>query len=199
VLRDCAQARSILAVLFDIDPLPTLINSFAPYKRDHGFFPSPLDPLHSFKTYSSPSFGEIAERQRKYLANFVCDRCSRAFTRRFNLVEHLNLAHSGVSRHFCCSTCRKLFLRAKDRNRHQCSQHSNEHRFVCDRLPERNGIGCSKAFRRWDALKENREKTQYCLTTRDSSEPSGSETSRAKSANVEPTRPGTDVVRCGYR
>ncbi|KAL9623754.1 MAG: hypothetical protein Q9160_001985 [Pyrenula sp. 1 TL-2023] len=56
-----------------------------------------------------------------------------------------------------CPQCAQRFRRQGDCNRHIDIQH-DEPKFVCGELPEHNGKGCDRRFKRRDALHDHRRK-----------------------------------------
>lgn len=98
------------------------------------------------------------------LNRFKCSQCSKAYTRKANLVDHVQSEHSTEPVKYPCKKCSKTFLRMSDRNRHERNQHGDM-RFVCGQQPDHEGDGCGIAFARLDALKEHRS-TLKCAKSR---------------------------------
>ena len=90
------------------------------------------------------------KRIQKHPATFQCPRCSKRFTRAYNLRSHLR-THTD-ERPFVCTVCGKAFARQHDRKRHE-GLHSGEKKFVCrGDLSNGRQWGCGRRFARADAL-----------------------------------------------
>ncbi|KAI1007054.1 C2H2 finger domain transcription factor [Podosphaera aphanis] len=88
--------------------------------------------------------------KKQYPATYQCSRCTKKFTRAYNLRSHLR-THTD-ERPFTCSVCNKAFARQHDRKRHE-DLHSGERRFVCKgELKPSGEWGCGRRFARADAL-----------------------------------------------
>jgi hypothetical protein len=94
----------------------------------------------------------------KHPAKFSCHICSKVYTRREKLNNHLR-THSDERVLVKCSIagCGKSFARDDERKRHEKEVHSGEKRFSCTGnlkygIPGSNVYGCGKAFPRLSAL-----------------------------------------------
>jgi Zinc finger, C2H2 type len=109
-------------------------------------------------------------RARQGTTRYKCswESCSKAFTRRSALVDHIRGIHDR-EKPFTCEVCQKAFVRRNDWARHQKLQHSEEKTHVCG--------SCGKSFARPDALLEHfrSKKGQRCLqsSSRTTSHPPG--------------------------
>ena len=126
---------------------------------------------------------------------FRCDKCIKAYTRKANLLDHIQSAHLDAPVKLPCAKCKKTFLRKSDRDRHERLQHG-EHKHVCGERPEHRGSGCGKAFARLDALNEHR-RTRICAANTKRKSPSIGEALYAAAAAVtedESSSEGTTSV-----
>jgi hypothetical protein len=85
-------------------------------------------------------------------AKFPCDKCTKQFTQKHNLIAHLR-THAG-DKPFACTVCMLRFTRKNDCDRH--TQIHGEKKFMCaGELKDGSPWGCRKAFGRAQALADH--------------------------------------------
>jgi hypothetical protein len=89
-------------------------------------------------------------RQKTHPSIHHCDKCSKSFTRKHNLMAHLRV-HEG-DKPFACNECGLRFTRENDKKRHE-ALHGGEKTFVCKGTLDGGGEwGCGLSFLRADKL-----------------------------------------------
>ncbi|KAH8789515.1 hypothetical protein F5882DRAFT_354269 [Hyaloscypha sp. PMI_1271] len=89
-------------------------------------------------------------RQKTHPSIHHCDKCSKSFTRKHNLMAHLRV-HEG-DKPFACNECGLTFTRENDKKRHE-ALHGGEKTFVCKGTLDGGGEwGCGLSFFRADKL-----------------------------------------------
>ncbi|KAI9150828.1 Transcriptional regulator CRZ1 [Paramyrothecium foliicola] len=105
---------------------------------------------------SEPELQYTRRQKRSRQTEFVCEYCSKKFTKKYNLTSHLRTHVSGHS--FRCDFCGKTFARSSDLGRHE-KKHTGERAHVCGGyLRSGESWGCGKAFARADSLKQHHVK-----------------------------------------
>jgi len=89
-------------------------------------------------------------RRKTHPSIHHCDKCSKSFTRKHNLMAHLRV-HEG-DKPFACNECGLTFTRENDKKRHE-ALHGGEKIFVCKGTLDGGGEwGCGLSFLRADKL-----------------------------------------------
>lgn len=104
---------------------------------------------------------------------YTCTICSKNFTRKSILNDHLN-AHNGI-KPYVCSHCRASFVRKSDLKQHEQATHENRSVFRCedwDKTSEETGDtcrykGCQQGFSRRASLFRHRVSKRHTLLCTD--------------------------------
>jgi hypothetical protein len=105
---------------------------------------------------------QFRSRQKQTNREFICEYCSKVFTKRYNLTSHFR-THSN-NRPYKCGDCDLGFARESDYNRHM-SKHSDKIYKCGGTLKDGSPWGCGRPFSRADVLRtHHKSKTgQMCL------------------------------------
>jgi hypothetical protein len=97
-----------------------------------------------------PEIPTVSKRIQNHPSTFQCDRCTKRFTRAFNLRNHMR-THNG-QKPCVCGQCGVAFVRESDKVRHERG-HLGEKNFVCKGPLAAGGEwGCGLSFARLDKL-----------------------------------------------